>query len=98
MRDDELVRSISQSPGAAALNGRQRALVDFAIKLTATPMLVEETDIGRLRERGFTDRAIHDVAGIVAYFNFANRIASGLGVELEPELRDEGNQHGALRR
>ena len=95
MRDDELVRSVSQNPVAAALNGRQRALVDLAIKLTRGPQSVEEADIGQLREQGFTDRAIHDVAAIVAYFNFVNRIAAGLGVELEPELRAAGNQHGA---
>lgn len=95
MRDDELVRSVSRNPESAALNGRQRALVDLAIKLTRAPQSVEEADIGRLREHGSTDRAIHDVAAIVAYFNFVNRIASGLGVELEPDLRPEGNQHGS---
>jgi uncharacterized peroxidase-related enzyme len=95
VRDDEFVRSVSQNPGAASLNRQQLALVDLAIKLTGAPQSVEEADIGRLREHGFTDRAIHDVAAIVAYFNFVNRIASGLGVELEPDLRAEENQLGS---
>jgi uncharacterized peroxidase-related enzyme len=94
VRDDDLVRSVSQDPGSAALNGRQRALVDFAIKLTESPHAVEEADIGRLREQGFADRAIHDVAAIIGYFNLVNRIASGLGVELESDLRGgEGQKH-----
>jgi len=69
--------------------------VDFAIRLTATPQAVEETDIGRLREQGFGDRAIHDLVAIIAYFNLVNRIASGLGVDLEPYLRTEGSENGS---
>jgi alkylhydroperoxidase family enzyme len=44
-------------------------------------------DIGRLRAAGFDDRAIHDLCAIVAYFAFVNRIADGLGVELEDSRR-----------
>jgi len=40
-------------------------------------------DVGRLRQAGLDDRGIHDVCAIVAYFNFVNRMADGLGVELE---------------
>jgi uncharacterized peroxidase-related enzyme len=73
-------------PRSAALPARQRVLVDFAIRLTESPQSIERTDIERLRARGFCDRAIHDAAAIIAYFNFVNRMASALGVELEPEL------------
>lgn len=55
----------------------------FAFKLTESPSSVSEEDLRALREEGFTDQALHDAAAIVAYFNFVNRIASGLGVELE---------------
>ncbi len=44
---------------------------------------MRRADTDRLREAGLTDEAIHDAASIVAYFNFVNRIALGLGVELE---------------
>jgi alkylhydroperoxidase family enzyme len=47
---------------------------------------VSEDYILMLRSAGFSDRAIHDVAAITAYFNFVNRVALGLGVELEPEF------------
>ncbi len=42
-----------------------------------------EADVLALRTAGFDDRAIHDGCAIVAYFAFVNRIADGLGVELE---------------
>jgi alkylhydroperoxidase family enzyme len=44
------------------------------------------TTIQRLRTAGFDDRAIHDVCAIAAYYGFVNRIADGLGVELEPRF------------
>ena len=59
--------------------------MDYALKLTTTPSEVYEQDVASLREAGFSDRAIHDVAAITGYFNFVNRMASGLGVELEQE-------------
>ena len=40
-------------------------------------------DVAALRRCGFDDRAIHDLCAVVAYFNFVNRMADGLGVELE---------------
>lgn len=40
-------------------------------------------DVARLREAGFDDRAIHDICAITAYYAFVNRVADGLGVELE---------------
>lgn len=64
---------------------RSRTVVDYALKLSRSPQDVTEDDIAQLRNTGLTDAAIHDAAAIVAYFNFVNRIASGLGVDLEEE-------------
>lgn len=52
-----------------------------------TPAAISSDDVQRLRAVGFDDRAIHDACAIVAYFAFVNRIADGLGVELEDRLR-----------
>ena len=81
------------SPAAARLNeqglaaggvtAREAALLAYAELLTLTPAAVTVADIGRLREAGLDDRAIHDACAIVAYFAFVNRIADGLGVEVE---------------
>lgn len=61
-----------------------RRVLAFAAKLTRTTAAMEATDIGALRQEGLSDAAIHDVVSVVAYFNFVNRMAVGLGVELEP--------------
>lgn len=58
-------------------------MLDYARKLTRTPGAVRAADVEALRDHGLDDLAIHDVCSIVAYFNFVNRIADGLGVELE---------------
>lgn len=70
------------------MNARQSAMVDFAVKLTRTPARVDEADVGRLRGHGLGDKGIHDLTAIVAYFNFVNRMASGLGIELERDFRE----------
>lgn len=56
----------------------------YALALTRAPSRTTEADIQRLRDAGCSDRAIHDAATIAAYYNFVNRVASGLGVTLEP--------------
>ena len=58
-------------------------MLDYAAKLTLTPTTVSEADIQRLRDVGFSDRAILDIAQIIAYYAYVNRIADGLGVTLE---------------
>jgi uncharacterized peroxidase-related enzyme len=84
-KDNELLAALERDPRTAPLDQRARAIADYALKLTLTPAEVNEQDIASLREEGFSDLAIHDAAAITAYFNFVNRIASGLGVDLEKE-------------
>jgi uncharacterized peroxidase-related enzyme len=67
----------------ADLSPRERALADHAALLTRNPGGVTAKDVEKLREAGLDDRAILDLTLVVAYFSFANRIASGLG--LTPE-------------
>lgn len=58
-------------------------MLDYTAKLTRAPWDMAETDILRLRACGFSDRAILDIAQVVAYYAYVNRIADGLGVSLE---------------
>jgi uncharacterized peroxidase-related enzyme len=60
----------------ARMSKRERAMLDFAVKLTATPWSVEEGDRERLRRAGFSDRDIWDIAAVAGFFNMSNRIAS----------------------
>lgn len=61
---------------AAKLTKRQRAMLDFAVKLTAEPWAVEEEDREALRRAGFADREIWDLAAVAGFFNMSNRVAS----------------------
>ncbi len=55
----------------------------YAEKLTRTPAAVVAEDVEALRNAGFTDAAILDICQVAAYYAFVNRLADGLGVELE---------------
>ncbi len=82
-RNEALVAALKEDPQSAPLDERQRAMVDYALKLTREPSAVAEGDVKTLRAHGFSERAVSDIAHITAYFNFVNRLADGLGVELE---------------
>ncbi len=58
-------------------------MLEYAVKLTKAPGEIKKEDVDRLRDAGFTDTAILDICQIVGYYNFVNRLADGLGVELE---------------
>ncbi|HEV7982917.1 MAG TPA: peroxidase-related enzyme [Xanthobacteraceae bacterium] len=61
---------------AARLDGRQRAMLDFAAKLTAQPFAIEEADRQAVRDAGFSDRDIWDIAAVAGFFNMSNRVAA----------------------
>ncbi len=81
---ERLIDALVRDHTTAALDEADRAMLDYATKLTHHPSRMARADIDRLRAVGFDDRAIHDLCAITAYFAFVNRIADGLGVELEP--------------
>jgi len=61
---------------AARLSKRHRAMLDFAVKLSAEPWAMEEEDREALRQAGFTDTDIWDIAAVAGFFNMSNRVAS----------------------
>jgi uncharacterized peroxidase-related enzyme len=75
----------------ARLSKRQRAMLDFAVKLTAQPWSVEEGDRERLRRVGFTDRDIWDISAVAGFFNMSNRVASAT------DMRPNTVYHGQAR-
>jgi uncharacterized peroxidase-related enzyme len=68
---------------AAELSARQRAMLDYAARLTREPWNVREADVVALREAGFSDRDILDVNQVAAYYAYANRVADGLGIGVD---------------
>lgn len=81
--DDSLVEQLSKDYASADVGSVDRAILDYSVKLTQRPSEVSAEDVERLRANGLEDRAIHDLVCIVGYFAFVNRVADGLGVELE---------------
>jgi len=75
----------------ARLHRRQRAMLDFAVKLTVSPWNVEEVDRERLRRAGFTDRDIWDISSVTGFFNMSNRVASAT------DMRPNAVYHGQAR-
>lgn len=72
----------------ADLSAADRQMLDYAAKLTRRPWEMTENDVIALRELGFGDRAILDIAQVVAYYAYVNRIADGLGLSLESYWAD----------
>jgi uncharacterized peroxidase-related enzyme len=80
------VRTLSSDPAlgelmamnyrAARLSKRHRAMLDFAVRLTAEPWTVEDEHRAALRRVGFSDRDIWDIAAVAAFFNMSNRVAT----------------------
>jgi uncharacterized peroxidase-related enzyme len=68
-----------------ALDERLRAACDVAARLTRSPDAMTNAEVDRLRDAGWSDRSVLDIVLITAYFNFVNRIATGLGVEVTPD-------------
>jgi uncharacterized peroxidase-related enzyme len=60
----------------AELTPRERALVDFAVRLTREPAAIDDADLARLRAQGLDDAAIWDAGAVAAFFNLSNRMAS----------------------
>jgi uncharacterized peroxidase-related enzyme len=74
--DPPLGELMAMNYRAARLTKRQRAMLDFAVKLTEEPWNIEDADRDALRHAGFSERDIFDIAAVAAFFNMSNRVAS----------------------
>ena len=79
-KNPELARALMGDHTAADVTPRQRAMLDYAVKLTRNPGEMVEADLAPMRAEGLTDRDILDVNQVTAYFAYVNRVADGLGV------------------
>ncbi len=69
----------------ADLDPQTRGMLDFAVKLTREPTKMRESDVQALRDLGLTDEQILSVVGVTCLFNFMNRLADGLGVDIDAD-------------
>jgi uncharacterized peroxidase-related enzyme len=77
----------------AQLTGRQRAMLEYADKLTRTPGKMEKGDVDQMIAAGLSERDVLDVNQISGYFAYVNRLADGLGVPLEAFWEETTSRH-----
>lgn len=92
--DETLAKVLQEDFRAAALTDADRAMLEYVVKLTRVPWEMEEADVEALRGAGFGDGAILDINQVAAYFAYVNRLADGLGVELEDFWGEEERKVG----
>jgi uncharacterized peroxidase-related enzyme len=80
---ETLAQQLKSNYRQADVTEAEMALMEFAELLTVQPSNVRESDIERLREVGWTDEDIVDIVHQTALFNYMNRVADGLGIQLE---------------
>ena len=81
---------------AAELPARQRAMLDFAVKVTESSHLIGEADREELRQHGFTDRAIWDISAVAAFFNMTNRMAAAVDMMPNEEYHYRARTPGSV--
>ncbi|MBZ0162235.1 MAG: peroxidase-related enzyme [Notoacmeibacter sp.] len=86
--DPKLGEQMVMNYRVADLTEKQKAMLDFAIKLTETPAKIEEADRQALRGAGFSDRDIWDIASVVGFFNMSNRVAAA--TDMQPNAAYHG--------
>lgn len=77
------MRQLKKDFRQASLSPADRAMCEYVEKLTLKPWEMVEADVIALRETGFSDSAILDINQVTGYYAYVNRLADGLGVELE---------------
>lgn len=83
------MRALATDAEWPGLDAADQAMLAYAIKLTRSPGGMGPDDVTQLRDLGFDDRAVLDICQVVAYYNYVNRLADGVGVELEPTWSEE---------
>ena len=89
-KDAALADQVAADHRSAAIPDRVKAALDYAVKLTREPTAMTGLDVQRLRDAGWKDEDVMDIAEVTAMFNFSNRMASGLGWAPNPEYEALG--------
>ncbi len=89
--DPKLGEQLVMNYRAARLPKKQRAMLDFAWRLTKSPEAIDETDRQALRKAGWSDRAIFDIGAVASFFNMSNRFASAT------DMRPNDEYHSMAR-
>jgi uncharacterized peroxidase-related enzyme len=93
-KDAVVSDQIAANYRTAHLTPRQRAMLDFAYKITTNSATCGDEDVERLRAHGFSDAAIWDIAEIAGFFNFTNRLSNALDLRPNREYHFMGRDLG----
>ncbi|MEM9436515.1 MAG: peroxidase-related enzyme [Pseudomonadota bacterium] len=83
--DPVLGEHLTMNYRVANITPKQRAMLDFAVKMTEASQSIEEQDRAALRTAGWSDRDIWDIANVAGFFNMTNRVASATDMQPNPE-------------
>ena len=86
--DPELGEMLAINYRVADLEARQRAMLDFAYKMTVSPSLIDDADRENLRNIGFSDEEIFDIADTAGFYNMSNRVATAVDMMPNPEYHN----------
>lgn len=86
-KDDHLVEAIKGDYKKLDLSAAERAMLDYAVKLTQTPWAVGQEDVEDLRRHGFSDRDVLDIVYVICLYNFNDRMADATGIKGEDFLK-----------
>lgn len=90
--NENLADQLAQDYTQADITAAEQAMLNYAVKLTREPWNMVKEDVATLREAGFSDRAILDINQVTGYYAYVNRLADGLGVQLEDFWQDENRE------
>ena len=89
LKDDGLARRIEENWEQAGLDERRQAMLRYVSKLTLAPSFMRRADVENLRAVGFEDADVLAICEVSAYYAYVNRIADGLGVQLEAHMKED---------
>ena len=81
--EETLKTELTQNFRTANITEQEILILEYAEKITKEPSNITKDDVTKLLENGFSETAIHDIVQVTSYFNYVNRIADALGIELE---------------
>lgn len=83
--DDALKDQLVSDYQTADISEQDKLILQYAEKITRNASSINQEYIDSLKKAGYDDKAIHDIAQVASYFNYVNRIADSLGVEMEKQ-------------
>lgn len=87
--DPILGETIAMNYRVADVSAKQMAMMDFTCKLTETPAKIVEADRDALRDAGWSERDIWDIAAVAGFFNMTTRVASATDMKPNPEYHGQ---------